>query len=142
MAGQLGEEETAAFTLALNILMICFLTSWSISAGTGIHMATRLGEGLPRAASFVAKIGIVTAVCVASCVALLFALFINSVAPLVSKQVEVQDQLISLKWAGFAIIFCASILFPCVEVLTKQGRAHIVGSKQGVDTSSSCLLKT
>lgn len=58
MAGELGPAETAAFALVMNLLIVGFLYSVAMGDAVGIRMSRRLGEGKPKEAAFVARIGL------------------------------------------------------------------------------------
>ncbi|CAJ1454987.1 unnamed protein product [Effrenium voratum] len=126
MAGEIGPAETAAFNLAMNIIILSFLFAMSMGDSVGIRMAKRLGEGDAERAAFVAKLGVVVSLIGGVFMAGLAFVLMPVLVRLMSKDPVVQEQLLRLRWAGAVTIALVGEVLPLVTVLTRQGRTKIV----------------
>ncbi|CAE7655379.1 DTX36 [Symbiodinium sp. CCMP2592] len=125
MAGELGPAETAAFALVMNLLIVGFLYSVAMGDAVGIRMSRRLGEGKPKEAAFVARIGLLASLAGNVVIAMLFLCAGSAIVKVASPDLQVQQLMMKLRWAGATTIALLGVALPLIAVLNKQGRAKV-----------------
>lgn len=125
LAVRLGPPCAAAFNLCLQLLLLSFVSVFSLGGATGNRLSRLLGAGEPAAARFTCKVGLAACWGGTLFLAGLLAAVMGPFSRLASHDVRVQMQLQSLRWTAAAATALLGGFISLVTVLSTQGRPHL-----------------
>lgn len=125
-AARLGATQSAAFDLVMCISIMFYAIIWGVAQGTGILMARHLGQGKPRRAVRVVKVGVLLVYAALFLLGGLMYVLNEPFAMLASTDPEVQFEIRELKFVASVNIVAFGGLVIMSEILMKQGRPGLV----------------
>lgn len=126
IAARLGHKTSVALDLCMKLYILTCMMVSAVCGGSGMMMSRSLGEGRPKRAAEVVKVGLVlTYGSLVTASIVLWSVF-PFYARLVSPEKDVQELIIKARLpCALNLTFCGGIML-IAEILMKQGRPQIV----------------
>jgi len=122
VAAKLGDDEVAVFNVGYRVFWLSLMLSSAISGATGIKMGMHLGSGNALGALRVAKVGITVSFVTLVTVALVIAVYIESIARVFTNDDDLIDMFASAKWPFTLALFFMNLSVVIERIPMSMGR--------------------